>query len=86
MDWRRILLAGALGGALLFAGAGVAQAHDRDGCFERIRREEWRLEREIRRHGYYSRQAQRRRHELFHLRERCRFEEHRRFDRRHRRW
>ncbi len=83
-SWRAALLRAALGGAILLGGAllpsGTAQAQGRQQCFERLRREEWRLERDIERHGFRSRQAQRDRRRIHELRERCRFE--RRHDRR----
>ena len=84
-SWRATLLGAALGGAMLLGGAllpgGTAQAQNQHQCQERLRREEWRLERDIERHGFYSRQAQRDRTRIRELRDRCRFE------RRHgRRW
>lgn len=66
------LLAAVLSAFLLFGGATPAQAHDRDdNCSRRIHRAEEKLEREIYRHGYYSRQAQHQRHELQEERQRC---------------
>ena len=65
------LTAALLGGFLLFAGAGGAQAHDREDCRRRVQRAEWKLEIVIERHGYYSRQADHWRHELREERERC---------------
>ncbi len=66
------LLAAVLSAFLLFCGATPAQAHDGDGnCARRIHRAEEKLEREIYRHGPYSRQAEKRRHELEEARERC---------------
>ena len=83
-SWRATLLGATLGGAMLLGGAllpgGTAQAQDRHQCFERLRREEWRLERDIERHGFHSRQAQRDRRRIHELRDRCWFE--RRHDRR----
>ena len=78
-SWRGTLLTAALGGAMLLGGtlwpSATAYAHDRDDkCFERIRRDERKLERDIERHGVFSRQAEHRRHKLRELRERCRFE------------
>ncbi len=67
------LLAAALGGFLLLGSAAPAQARDRDDkCAQRIRQTEAQLQREIQRHGEYSRQAQKRRHELEKAREGCR--------------
>jgi hypothetical protein len=66
------LLVAALAGFLLLSGAAPVQAHDRnDDCYRRIHRAEEKLEREIYRHGYYSRQARHQRHELQEERERC---------------
>ncbi len=68
-------MATALGGALLLGGIPAAQVHNRGRyCEERIRREEWRLERDIPRHGFYSRQAHRDRQRLYEVRERCGFD------------
>lgn len=70
-------------GFLLFAGAPGASAHGSDHCRKRIARAEWKLERAIARHGYFTRQADRRRYELREARERCWYKSSRR-DRRHR--
>ena len=59
MNWKATLLAAAFGATLFFAGAEPAQAQS--NCIERIRREEWKLQRDIRRHGFFSRQARHRR-------------------------
>lgn len=77
--WKAMLLRSALGGATLLGGmllsSGVVQAHERDSrCFERIRREQWKLERDIERHGIFSRQAEHRRWRMRELRDRCGFE------------
>lgn len=66
------LLVALLSAFLLFGGVTPTQARDRDGdCYRRIQRAEEKLEREIHRHGPYSRQAEKRRHELEEARERC---------------
>lgn len=65
-------------GFLLFAGAPGAAAHGPDKCYRRIARAERKLEKAIVRHGYYSRQAERRRYELRETRERCWLESSRR--------
>lgn len=68
---RKLFLTGVLGAAFLLAGAGTAQAdHDRN-CGNRVRNEQYKLQREIQRHGYYSRQAQHRREGLLRLRRQC---------------
>jgi len=72
MTWRPTFLRAALGGTLLLGGilltTGTAQA---DSCGNRIRNEERELASNIRRHGYYSRQANHDRRELNSLRSRC---------------
>lgn len=80
-----ILLVAELSAVLLLSGAVPAQAHDRDDdCYRRIHRAEEKLEREIYRHGYYSRQAQHQRHKLQEERERCYYRHHGRDDWRYR--
>ena len=69
MNLRRTLLAGALVGTFLLFGSVPARAHNT--CFDRIHREEQKLQRDISRHGYVSRQAQHRRQKLFRLRQQC---------------
>ena len=74
MKLRGFFLAGALGAALLLGGATTAQADHRDRdrqCWERINREEHKLQRDIRRHGIFSRQAQHRRAKIHRLRQQC---------------
>jgi hypothetical protein len=75
-NWQARLLRVALGGALLLGGillsSGVARADDWNrACQGKIRAEERELQRNIRRHGFYSRQANHDRRELQALRERC---------------
>jgi hypothetical protein len=65
------LAAVVLGGSMILVGASSAQAHDRDDCRRTVDRAERKLNREIERHGYYSRQANHQRHELQEARERC---------------
>ena len=74
MKLRGFFLTGALGAALLFGGAGTAQADHRgrqQQCWNRIQREEDKLHRDIRRHGIFSRQAQQRRTKIHRLRQQC---------------
>jgi hypothetical protein len=74
MNARTLLVAAALGGAMLFAGAGTAEArHDRydRNCARKISREEDRLRRDIRRHGPFSRQARNRRARIAQLYRQC---------------
>lgn len=68
MRLRGIFLTGALAAAFVLAGAGVAQA---DNCRDRIQREEFKLQRDIRRHGLFSRQAQNRRFKIQRMRRQC---------------
>ena len=56
-----------LGGMLLTSG--TAQAAD---CRERIRNEEWKLQRDVNRHGFFSGQARHDRQRIAELREGCR--------------
>lgn len=69
MKWRGLFLTGALAAAFMFVGADTAQAHD--NCSVRLNREEQHLQRDIRRHGFYSRQAQHRRQRIAELRREC---------------
>jgi hypothetical protein len=71
--YRKIrLFALMLGALVMFGGAGVAQASDPyDACARRIAREERTLDRDIARHGYYSRQAENDRRELARLQWEC---------------
>ena len=65
------LATAALGGLLFFAGAPGAQAADRDDCQRRIAKTERRLNDAIEDHGFYSRQANKWRHERHEAVERC---------------
>ncbi len=71
--WKGALLHAALGGAMLLGSmlltSGTAQAAD---CRERIRNEEWKLQRDVNRHGFFSRQARHDRQRIAELREGCR--------------
>lgn len=82
MNWKSGVCAAVLGAGLLLAGASSAQARD---CYHQIRREEEKLARDIRKHGFYSRQAEHRRIQLSRLRDRCGFGrfDGRRLDRRY---
>ncbi len=78
MRLTKTLLNAALGGAVLLGGillpSATAQARDGDDqCFQRIRNEEFKLQRDIDRHGFFSRQAEHRRAKVRELRERCAF-------------
>jgi hypothetical protein len=70
---RATFLAAALGGFLLLGSTAPVQARDRDNrCARRIHQAEEKLEKEIRRHGEHSRQAEKRRRELENARRGCR--------------
>ena len=66
------LFAAALGVAFVFGGTATARANDRN-CAERIRSEQWQLERDIARHGFLSRQTQHRRGRIARLERECSF-------------
>ena len=70
MTLKGTILTGVFGAMFLFAGVGTAQAHD-NNCSDRIRKEEIKLQREVRKHGSFSRQAQNRREKLLRLRQQC---------------
>lgn len=71
-SWSRTAVLAAFLGAMLLGTSATAEAHDR--CRERIQRAEVRLNKAIQRHGYNSRQAQKRRRELERENRRCRFD------------
>jgi hypothetical protein len=93
MRLRGVFLTGALATAFVLAGAGVAEANN---CRDRIQREEYKLQRDIRRHGLFSHQARNRRAKIQRLRRQCgpsffawgdnRGHGHGRWDRDDRRW
>lgn len=63
-----------LGVLLLLGTVGTASAADwyRD-CNQKIAHEQYELDRAIAHHGYYSRQADHKRHELWRLENECRY-------------
>jgi hypothetical protein len=76
MVWTKMLrntaLASALaGGLLLLGGATTVRADDFNSCRRNVDKWEDRLNRDIQRHGAYSRQANHDRHELSEARESC---------------
>lgn len=71
MSLKRLLLTGAFATAFLFAGANTAEAHPDRNCGNRIRSEQNKLERDVRKHGWNSRQAQQRRIKINRLRQQC---------------
>jgi len=76
MVWTKTLVKSALaaslaGGLLLFGGAATVRAADFDSCHRNVEKWESRLDRDIDRHGFDSRQANHDRHELREAREKC---------------
>lgn len=66
------VLASALaGGFLLLSGATAVRADDDDSCHRNVDKWEDKLERDVHRYGYESRQANHDRHELAEARENC---------------
>lgn len=64
----------ALGAFILLGVAGTASAGDwYHDCNRKIAHEQHELDRAIARHGYYSRQADHDRHELWRLENECRY-------------
>lgn len=87
MVWTRMLLNTALasalaGGFLLLGGATTVRADDDNSCRRNLDKWEDKLERDIHRYGYDSRQANHDRHELGEARESC--ERRHNYDRRDR--
>ena len=74
-----------LAGFLMFIGAPRLHA-DNDYCQRRIARADHRLHEAIEHHGYRSRQAEQRRHELHEVRERCWNAHHKWWDEDAHRW
>lgn len=69
MKLRGTILTGALAAVFVLAGASTAEA--RDNCRERIHREEIKLHREVRKHGWNSRQVRNRREKIHRLQRQC---------------
>lgn len=69
MLWRSTLLTGAGAAFLMLALSGEARADH--GCWHKVAKEEEKLDREVRKHGWYSRQAEHRRARLHSLRVEC---------------
>lgn len=68
---KRAVLVAAFGALCFFAGVPQAQAEDGYECRLRVERAEARLRDAVEDHGYYSRQANDRRRDLYFQRERC---------------
>ena len=76
MVWTKMLLKTTLvsalaSGLLLFGGPTNARADSRDSCYRNVQNWEYKLDRDINHHGFYSRQANHDRHELGEVREKC---------------
>ncbi len=74
MKWNKLLWGAAAGLALSLGAAQPAQAdHRRDAekCFRKVQKEEDKLDRDIRKHGWRSRQAHNRREKIARLRQEC---------------
>ena len=69
--FKKIMISLVLSGCLL-GGVVPLQADRRSDCEKRIRKAEQKLEKEVRKHGERSRQAEKRRHDLERAREQCR--------------
>lgn len=69
MKLRGTILTGALAAVFVLAGASTAEA--RDNCRERIHKEEQKLQRDARKHGWNSRQARNRREKIHSLQREC---------------
>ena len=77
MVWTKMLLRTTLvstlaGGFLLFSGVTGARADNGDACYQKVQNWEQKLDRDIDRHGFNSRQANHDRHELGEQRDSCR--------------
>ncbi|HEX9759353.1 MAG TPA: hypothetical protein VGA40_00460 [Candidatus Acidoferrales bacterium] len=72
-NWNRILLGAAAGAFLLLGTPSVAQADRNRNCSNRISSEVNKLNRDVRRHGFFSRQAQNRRTKISRMQSRCGF-------------
>lgn len=73
MRLKNCLLTATTGALLFLGGAATAEARPDRNCSARINREVNKLEREIRRHGFFSRQAQQRRIKIDRMRQQCGF-------------
>jgi hypothetical protein len=74
MNGQALWVAAAAGIAFSLAGAPPARADHRDrqqDCWRKIEKEEHKLHRDTRRHGWFSRQAQHRREKIARLRHEC---------------
>ena len=83
----KLLLApAALSAFLLLVGLPAAVADEGHECRERIEKAEAKLEKEVRKHGWRSRQAEKRRADLNAARERCWNQHHRWYSGRDHNW
>jgi hypothetical protein len=88
MSLKTTLIFALAGGFMLFGVATHAHADDRDSCSRNVQNWQQKLDRDIDRHGFRSRQANNDRHELDEARETCQrrfgghWQEHHDYDRR----
>jgi hypothetical protein len=68
---RTTLVSALVGGFMLFSITPKTLADDRDSCYRSVQNWEQKLDRDIDRHGFNSRQANHDRHELGEARESC---------------
>jgi len=71
MMLRKTAVVAVLFGGLLAIGGAMTAARADDDCYRKIDKQEYKLQRDIERHGFNSRQADRDRRELAEMRERC---------------
>jgi hypothetical protein len=71
MVLRTALVSTLVAGFMLFGNTPITRADDRDICYRNVHNWEQKLDRDIDRHGFKSRQANHDRHELGEARESC---------------
>lgn len=68
---RKLLVLAGVAAVWLAGAAGAAAQPRNDSCYRELRKEEEKWERDVRKHGYSSRQAQHRREKIASIRARC---------------
>jgi len=87
IHWKTCFLTAAAAALLFLGGAATAEARPNDrNCSARIDSETRKLDRDVRKHGFFSRQAQQRRQKIQRLRQQCGFTGLFGGDRNDRRW